>query len=54
MDVALFDLTGKRVYSRMRMTGQSFDISVSDLAKGTYCVRISDEYRSKMKVLVIN
>lgn len=53
-DLVLFDLSGKRVWQRWRIAERSFDIPLTTLAKGSYCVRVSDAVESKMKILVIN
>jgi hypothetical protein len=52
-DVALYDMSGKRVYSRTNLSQLSLDVPLGTLAKGAYCVRISDETTLKMKTLII-
>ncbi|MFZ1687184.1 MAG: T9SS type A sorting domain-containing protein [Flavobacteriales bacterium] len=53
-DVALYDLTGKRIYSGRNLTSRALDIPTGSWAKGAYCVRVSDPAKSKMKILIIH
>ncbi len=52
-DVVLFDMAGKRVFSRMNVTTRLLGVTTTGLGKGTYGVRVSDAESAKVKVLVI-
>jgi Secretion system C-terminal sorting domain len=53
-DVALYDLTGKRIYARRNIASHAVDIPTGSFANGAYCVRVSDPAKSKMKTLIIH
>lgn len=52
-NIALLDLPGRQVYLRKGLLGPSFDVPIGNLAKGTYCVKVSDAMTFKMKVLIV-
>jgi Secretion system C-terminal sorting domain len=53
-DIVLFDLCGKRVFSRSGFAKNLLDIDVGTLAQGTFCLRVSDATTTRFKTLVIN
>lgn len=53
-DVMIYDLAGKRIRSINSQGRRLLNISIADLAKGTYCVRVSDSRMARVKTLVIH
>lgn len=51
--IVLLDLTGRDVYTRTGFTGSSFELPIDNMAKGTYCVKVSNATTCKAKVLLI-
>ncbi|MBS1938080.1 MAG: T9SS type A sorting domain-containing protein [Bacteroidetes bacterium] len=52
-DVALYDLTGHCVLVKTDVTAPVFEVPTGDLARGAYCVRVSDPMNSKVKTLIL-
>ncbi len=53
-NIAVYDLTGKRVVFRSNMTGALIDLPTGSLARGAYCVRVSDAMSSQTKTLILH
>ena len=53
-DIALYDLTGRRVFSLNKVVGFTHSVPVSQLARGAYYVSVSEGFRSKTKKLIIH
>lgn len=53
-NIAVYDLTGSRVVSRSNMTGALIDLPTGSLARGAYCVRVSDAMSSQTKTLILH
>lgn len=53
-DVILFDMAGKRIFSRTDVTVRLLGVTTTGLSKGTYAVRVSDAERARVKILVIH
>ena len=52
-DVVIYDLSGKQIRSMRSLSNTLLNISTSEFAKGPYCVRVSDQYATRMKILII-
>ncbi len=52
-DIVLYDLTGRRVHSWSSMSGPIRLRLIGNLAKGAYCVQVSDATTTKVKRLII-
>ena len=53
MDIAIYDLTGRRAKSWSSVTGPNLRLSFDGLARGAYYVRVSDGEHKKTKELII-
>lgn len=52
-DVVIYDISGKQIRSMLSLSNTLLNISTSEFAKGPYCVRVSDQYATRMKILLI-
>ncbi len=52
-DIVVFDMAGRRAFSRLNVSSHVLGISTAGLDKGAYCVRVSDGANHRMKILVI-
>jgi hypothetical protein len=53
-DIAIYDLSGKRIIAVNSNGVPLLAISTADIAKGAYCIRVSDPSATRMKTLVIH
>ena len=52
-EVTLFDMAGRRMFSRLNVTARVLGITTAGLGKGAYCVRVSDCDSHRTRILVI-
>ncbi len=53
-DIAIYDLTGKRIFSWNGVTDRMLGVTTGGLARGAYCIRVSHELQTKMKTLILD
>lgn len=53
MNIAIYDLSGRRIRSWESVNGPRFSLSVGELSRGPYYVRVSDSIHSRVKQLII-
>ncbi|MEZ4738257.1 MAG: T9SS type A sorting domain-containing protein [Flavobacteriales bacterium] len=53
-DIAMYDLSGKRIFSVNSNGASLLTIPTEGIAKGAYCIRVSDPSATRMKTLVIH
>ena len=52
-DITLYDYSGRQVQISHRAEGRVVHLSTGNLARGTYCVRVSDSRRSIAKTVIL-
>ena len=52
-EIAVYDLSGKRVYAQAEVTDHIHRIPTTGFAQGPYCIRVSDAASSRMKTFII-